>query len=275
MRRITATFLIAALLVSLTACEAANQEPTEAYVSSADIEVAIAFVENGTAKVVTRKTSDKELTSIDLCCVYFLSNGEQVGDASTIQCDFTKEGGLSVWSFAAPSESEYMECVVSGVIYADGIKQTCSGVSAWADQTAKAFSVEKYKEKMKELSENQAVAAKECDAVEIFPGKPAEGKLKLGVKNTSGKEISEVVAYLLWFDANGVPVDMQGALVPNSEKVSAKTLAIDEEASYTVTAPEGAAVAKGVVQSVIFADGTVWENDYVYEWAVSNYVSAK
>lgn len=271
MKRIVAMILWAALLLSLAACGKAAQDAPEAYVPSADIEVAIAFVENGTAKVVTRRTSDKELTSVDLCCVYFLNSGSQVGEAKTVQCDFETKGELSIWTFTAQSQSEYIECAVSSVTYADGTKQSCPGVSTWADETVRSFSVDGYNKKMEALANKEAAAAEKCDAAEISLGTPADGKLALGVKNTSGKEIAEVVSYLLWFDANGLPIDMKGVLVPNSEKISAKTLTVGEDATYTATAPEGGATVKGIVQSVTFADGTVWQNDYIYEWAVSNY----
>lgn len=271
MKKFVTTILTAVLLLSLAACGMATQEPPEAYVPSADIEVAIAFIDNGTAKVVTRRTSDKELTSIDLCCVYFLNGGGQVGEAETVQCDFETKGELSIWTFSAQPLSEYMECIVSSVTYADGTKQTCPGVSTWADETIQSFSVDDHNKKMEQMANKEAAAAEKCDAAELSLGTPADGKLELGVKNTSGKEVTEVVAYLLWFDANGAPVDMKGVLVSNAEKISAKTLAVDEDATYTATAPEGGATVKGIVQSVTFADGTAWENNYVYEWAVSNY----
>lgn len=274
MKRIVAAILSAALLLSLAACGVAKDAP-EAYVPSADIEVAIAFVDNGTAKVVTRRTSDKELNSIDLCCVYFDSDGTQKGEAETIQCDFETKGELSIWTFTAATNSAYVEAAVSSVTYADETKQSCPGVSTWADETVRSFSVDAYNKKMKQMANKEAGAAEKCDAAEISLGTPAEGKIQLGVKNISGKEVAEVVAYLLWFDANGAPIDMKGVLVPNAEKVSAKTLAVDEEASYTATAPEGAATAKAIVQSVTFGDGTVWGNNYVYEWAVANYEAAE
>lgn len=267
MKRIIAMLLAALMLLSMAACGGTEEETPEVYVPSEDIEVAVAFVSDGKAKVVTRRTSDKELTSIDLYCVYYNAEG-QVGEGETIQCDFATEGKLSIWTFTAAASSQYMEAAVSSVTYADGTKQTCPGVSTWADAAVKAFSVDNYTKKMAELASKEATAAQVCEAVAITLGTPADSKLGLGVKNNSGKEIDEVVVYLLWFDADGAPIDMGGVLVPNSEKISAKTLAVDEDATYTATAPENAAMAKAVVQSVTFTDETVWENDYIYEWAV-------
>jgi hypothetical protein len=266
--------LAALLLCSLAACGAAEKEP-EVYVPSEDIEVAVAIVQSGKAKAVTRKLTDKELTSVDLCCVYFDLSGKQIGEAEIVQCDFSQDAELSVWTFNAAAESQYMKAAISSVTYADGTKNSCPGVESWANQASLDFNVESYSKELEEMAGKEGAAAEKCDAAEITLGTPVEGKLELGVKNISGKEIDEVIAYLLWFDAEGNPIEMNGVFVPNSEKISAKTLAVDEEATYTATAPEGAASAKGIVQSVTFTGGESWANDYIYEWALVNYGKAQ
>lgn len=268
MKRIIAMLLAALMLLSMAACGSVEEETPEVYVPSEDIEVAVAFIDNGTAKVVTRKTSDKELKSIDLACVYY--NGNGTGSSERIQCDFSSEGTLSIWTFTAQTGSIYMDAIIASVTFADGTVHTCPGVDSWVSLAKLGYSEEDHNKKMEALATTEAAAAEKCDAVELKPGTPAEGKLELGVKNNSGKEINEVVAYLLWFDAEGKPIDKKGVLVANAEKISAKTLAVDEDASYTATAPENAASVKAVVQSVTFTDETVWENIYVYEWAVVN-----
>lgn len=279
MKKIMAMILSAVLLLSLAACGVADKtpEPPEVYVPSKDIEVAVTYVNKeitGNARVVTRRTSDKELKGIELACVYFDASGSQLEECERIECTFSTKDELSIWTFTAPVLTEYMKTAIAAVTYADGTKEVCPGVDTWAAETVAGFTVDGYKNEMKELAGKEGAAAEKCDAVEYAVEAPENGKVSLKLKNISGKEITDVNAYLLWFDANGAPVDMKGVLVANSEKVSAKTLAVDEEASYTVTAPEGAASVKAIVQKVIFKDETVWENDYVYEWAVVNNLAA-
>ncbi len=280
MKRFLAIVLSAVLLLSMTACSVAEKtpEPPEAYVPSADVEVAVTLVNSeltGNARVVTRRLTDKELTSIELTCLYFDVNGNKMQEQERIECTFSTKDKLSIWTFSAPPGCEYMETIVSAVTYADGTKQTCPGVTTWAEQTAGAFTKDGYEKAMTEMAGKEGAAAEKCDAVEYSVEAPKDNTMSLKLKNTSGKEIADVVACLLWFDAQGAPIDMGGVLVDNSEKVSAKNLAVDEEASYTVNAPEGAASAKIIIQNVTFADETVWANDYVYEWSVINWESAQ
>lgn len=282
MKRLLAMILSAALLLSLTACGSVlgndSTQTPEVYVPSKDIEVAVTYVtgaSTGNARVVTRRTSDKELSGIDLACVYYDVNGKQIREYERIECTFSTKDEMSIWTFSAPARTSYIEAAIAAVTYADGTKETCPGVSAWAEQTAAAFTVDGYKKALEEMAGKEAAAAEKCDAVEYTAAAPENKEMSLKLKNTSGKEIADVIAYLLWFDANGAPIDMKGVLVPNSEKVSAKNLVADEEATYTVNAPEGAVSVKAVIQKVVFADETVWQNDYVYEWAVVNSAAAK
>lgn len=275
MKRILALVFSGLLLLSLAACAVTEKtpEPPEEYVPSADVEVVVALVNKeltGNARVVTRRLSEKELTGIELTCLYFDENGTKMQDAESVECTFSTEEKVSVWTFSAPTSCEYVEAIVSTVIFADGTRETCPGVTTWADRTAAAFTVEAYRNKMEEMAGKEGAAAQVCEAVEYSVETPVDNTMRLMLKNISGKQITEVVACLLWFDAQGAPIDMGGVLVENSEKVSAKELAVDEEATYTVNAPAGAATAKIIIQEVTFADETVWENDYVYQWSVVN-----
>lgn len=273
MKRVTAIVLVV-LLFLMSGCTAGKESMGD-YVPSEDFEVAVAFVDKGAAKVATRKTSDREVSAIELACVYFDGNGELVEQIEQIHCDFTTEDSLSIWSFDAAESSKYMEAVVSGVMYADGTQQTCPGISDWMHAKAKSFSVKKHKKKMEKLAAEEAVKAQQCDAVELNMEAPSNSEQSVGVKNISGKKIATVTIYLLWYDPDGAPVDVKGAFISNAKKISAEILDVEEEATYTIAAPEDAAIVKGIVQSVIFEDGSVWENNYVYEWAVCNYASAQ
>ncbi len=268
MKRILAMILSAMLLLSMTACTGADllSGKDETYVPSADVAIAVTHI-GDKAKVVTRRTSDRELSGVELVCVYFDAQGIQLGQYEHVECTFSNQEKLNIWSFEAPVGCVHMDVAVAAVTYADGTKHPCPGVSAWAEETAKAFTPENY--------ETQAAAAEKCDAVEYSVEAADGGELSLKLKNISGKEISEVIACLLWFDEAGAPVDVDGLLVDNSERVSAKNPTPDEEAAYTVDTPDNGADAKVIIQEVTFADGSVWENDYVYEWSVANWETAK
>ena len=108
MKRVLAIILTAALLLSLGACSIF--EP-EAYVPSANVEVAVAYVVEtdktdgnlyDTAKVVTRRLVEKDMTSITLACVYYSSTGSQVGEYEYVECDFTEQNKFSLWEFDVP-----------------------------------------------------------------------------------------------------------------------------------------------------------------------------
>jgi len=261
MKRLSAILLSAMLLFSMAACGR-----SEEYIPSADITVALTHVADK-AKVVTRRTSDWELSDVELICVYFDAQGQQLGKYERVKCSFTTKGEVSIWTFAAPEGCAYMDAAVAAVTYADGTENICPGATTWAKKTAQAFTPANY--------EKQAAAAEKCDAVEYSVDPAQENGLSLKLKNISGKEITEVIACLLWFDENGSPIDMDGMLVDNSERVSAKELDPDKESAYIVDKPEDAATARVIIQEVVFADGSVWKNDYVYEWSVENWDSAK
>lgn len=281
MKKIISLLLAAMLLLSMTACGivGAPQETTpEVYVPSADIEVVHAYVVEGALtgniKVATRRLSEKALKSMELTCVYYSASGEQVGESETIECTFSQQNKFSVWTFSATSLPAYVEAIVSSVTYEDETKSVCPGVSTWVKTSSATFTAEKYAKQLEDMAKTEAAAAEKSD-VTCEVGQIEEQKVGIALTNTGDKEIAEIMLYVLWFDATGAPVDMKGVFVPNTENVTAKSLAVGEKATYKVSAPEGAASAKAIVKEITYADETVWENDFTYEWAFSNYNGAK
>lgn len=267
MKKFFAMILTAVLLLSLTACATdLLSGMNTAYVPSEDITVALTHV-GDEAKVVTRRTSDKALSGVELVCVYFDEAGQQIQQYERVKCTISDQDKRSIWTFEAPAGCVYMDATIAAVTYADGTKHSCPGIVTWAKETAKSFVPANY--------ETQATAAESCEAVQYAVETGEDNTQSLKLKNVSGKEITEVIACLLWFDAAGEPINVGGLLVDNSERVSAKELTMDEEAAYTVDMPDGAASAKVVIEEVIFADGSAWQNDYVYEWSVQNWKTAE
>lgn len=281
MKKIISLLLSMVLLLSLAACgvPAKEPEPPEAYVPSEDIEVVLTRVVegalNGNIKVVTRRTSEKELKAMELTCLYYDASGKQLGEAEKIECTFSAHGKFSIWTFTATGLPAYAEAIVSSVTYADETKSVCPGVSTWVQTSSATFTVDKYEKAMADMAKTEAVAAEKCDAVSCAAGELAEQKLRVELTNNSEKEINEVIVYALWFDEAGAPIDMKGVLIPNAENVSAKNLKPEEKAAYKISVPEGAASAKLIVKEITFADNTTWENDFTYEWAFCNYKTAK
>lgn len=281
MKKLIALILSALLVVSLAACGVGGPretQPPEVYVPLTDVEVAVAFVENETATVITRASSDAEMKELELTCVFYGENGAQVGEVETIECEIvTTNGRFHIWTFRPTLAyiSKYVDAIVSGVTYADGTTKNCSGAATWAAGAAKAFTLDNYNKRMDEVAKKEAVAAEKCDAVEFSMKLAEENKVKITAKNIGNKDISEVVLYVLWFDADGAPVDIKGVPYKNVEKISVEDLAVDEEATYNATAVKNAAAYKAIVKSVTFKDETVWENDYFYEWGLVNRESAE
>ena len=279
MKRILAIILTAALLLSLGACAAF--EP-EAYVPSANVEVAVAYVVEtdktdgnlyDTAKVVTRRLVEKDMTSITLACVYYSSTGSQVGEYEYVECDFAEQNKFSLWEFDVPIGATYMEAVVSKVSFSDGTQETCPGISTWAKTQAEAFSVESHEQKRIDLSYSAAADAEVCPGAELTIGTWDESGLNVQLANTSGKDIEKVGIYALWFDADGQPLALDGVVTPNAELINASDLVVDETATYTVTEPEGAEFVKVIINTVTYTDGESWTNNYFYEWAYVHYDS--
>ena len=269
MKRIIALLLATVLLLGMAACGANKEEPRVEYVPSEDIEIAVTYVDE-MAKVVTRRTSDKKMTGIVLACVYFDELGTLLRAFEQIECTFSSDNALSVWSFTPPIGCTYVEAVIDSVIYADGTTKVCSGVSTWAEDIAANFTVAAKEKQFADMVAKEAEEAKKCDAVTYKTEVLTDGTMELTLENKSGKDIEKAVFYMLWFDKNGAPIDMDGVLVSNSETVSAKQLKAEETTTYIVSVPEGAASVKTIVQTINFADETTWTNDLVYEWAVAN-----
>lgn len=272
MKKLIALLLCAATLLGLAACggETKPAEP-ETYVGSADVEVAVAYV-NDTARVVTRKLSDKEMTSIELACIYYDLQGQKIRD-ERIKCDFSQDTKLNLWNFAVPVGCAYMDATIAKVEYADLTTYVCPGVSTWIETSAAAFTADTYRDRVADLKKNEATAAENVSELEMVFAEVVQGTVGVQLSNKSGKDISSVVLYMLWYDANGKPVDRGGVFVPNAGRTSADNLKADETSTYSVKAPEGAVKVKGIVQTLNYADNTNWENRYIYEWAVANYTS--
>ena len=267
MKRVITLLLAAALALSIAACG-----KKEANKGVNNIQVAVAFMENEQAVVVTRQTGDKELKSLELTCLFYDEEGKPIGETEIITCETNYKSTFHTWTFvpAFPVASKYVEATVSAATYADDSKDTYSGVKTWEEESRAAFSLESYQQKLEAIGDNEAKVAADCREV-TFSATIAEGALNVTVKNESKKQIEKLELYILWFDEAGRPIDMKDMPFKNSEKLSATNLAADQEGQYVVTPPEYAASVKGVVKDITFADGTIWENTYMYEWAMVNH----
>lgn len=270
MKKLTALVLCAVMLLGLAACASEPAEP-EAYVGSADVEVAVAYV-NDTARVVTRKLTDKEMTSVELACVYYDMQGQKIRD-ERIKCDFKQDTKLNLWNFTVPVGCVYMDAAIAKVTYADLTVYTCPGVSTWMEEAAAAFNADTFKNRVADIKKNEAAAAENVSQIEISFAEVVNGKVNVELTNTTDKALNQAILYLLWFDENGKPIDRGGVFVPNAGKISADDLKAEETATYSVNAPEGAVKVKGIVQKLDYTDSPDWDNMYIYEWAVANYAS--
>lgn len=268
MRKAFAILLAVMLLVSMAACggKVPQKEP-EVYVPSEEIEIALAFVDEE-AVVVTRRLVEQELKAIELACIYYTQTGLKIGTYETVECTFSTQDTLSIWNFDVPSGSVYMEAIIASVTYPDGTKNTCPGVSAWGEKPA--LDLQTLFQNTQEMKEKQGAAAESCPAATITLGAIEEGKQKLEI--TAGeKAIKDLLLYMLWYDEGGAPVDCDGIFVKNVENITSGELEAKENAAYSIEAPNGAAKAKIIVRKVTYADNTVWENEYFYEWAFVNH----
>lgn len=269
MKKVFAFLLATMLLVSMTACgTTSSQKEPEAYVPSSEIEVALAFVDEE-ATVLTRRLVEKELKEIELACVYYTQSGFQIGTYELVECTFSTQDTLSIWNFDVPGGCVYMEATIASVTYPDGTKNTCPGVYTWGESKS-VLDLKAYDRKVQEMKKLHGAAAENCPAAAITLGVLEEGKQKLEI--TAGEQaIKDMMLYTLWYDEAGAPVDCDGVFVKNAENITSGEMEAKETATYSIEAPAGAAKAKIIIRKATYADDTVWENAYFYEWAFVNY----
>ena len=271
MKKIFAILLATMLLVSMSACDMITSPPeteAEAYVPAEDIEVALAFVDER-AVVVTRRLVEQELKAIDLACTYYTSSGYKIDTYELVECTFSSQEKLSIWNFSVPSGTVYMEAVIASVTYADGTIKTCPGIHTWGNSKS-ILDLQAYDRNLQNMKKLQGVAAENCEAVSVTVGAIEEGKLKM--EFTAGEQaIKDLIVYTLWYDETGAPIDCDGIFVKNAEQISSGAMEAKETGTYSVEAPAGAVNAKIIIRKVTFADDTVWNNEYIYEWALVNY----
>lgn len=268
MKKLIAILTFAALLFSLAAC-APSTPPAEDYVATEAMEVVVAYV-GSQAKVITRKLSEKPLSGIKIACVYYDATGAQVGEYEIIEGEIVAEDEVSVWTFNAPVGSVYIDAVVAGVTYEDGTVENCPGIDTWAKGAAAVFDPET----RRTLMEARAEKAEQCPALTLKTEFTTDDGLQTTVSNVGDKEIDSVILYNLWYDKDGLAVDVGGAMAINATRSSLSDLAVEETADYTIPTEEGTAKAKQVVEMIHFTDGTSWYNDYVYDWLAANQGSA-
>ena len=267
MKKVLTILLAAMLLVSMTACGLETTQP-EAYVPSAEIEVALAFVDEE-ATVVTRRLVEQELKAIELACIYYAQNGYRLGTYELVECTFSTQDTLSIWNFEVPDTCAYMEATVASVTHSDGTKNTCPGVSAWGEKSV--LDLQTYARNTQEMKKLQGTAAESCPAATVTLGALKDGRQKLEI--TAGEQaIKDMTLYALWYDEAGAPVDCDGIFVKNAETISSGEMDAKETAAYSIEAPAGAAKAKLIIRKVNFTDDTSWENAYLYEWAFVNHI---
>lgn len=267
MKKLYGLCLAMAMLLSLNACKSSVSPPTEpeAYVSSDAVSVVVSYMD-GKAKVITRKITEKEITYLDIACIYFDQEGKPLGKFEKIEGAVEVEDAVSNWSFDAPVGCAYLQAAISAVTYADGTKERCPGVDTWVAETTASFDVESHIESL----QKQAALAETCPVLALDWEFTTQEGLVTKVKNQSEQEIDNVIIYTLWYDTEGLPVDVGGSFAQNATRAALAELAVGDEARFTIPTEEGAAKAKQVVEKVIFADGTIWENENAYHWIAAN-----
>ena len=99
--------------------------------------------------------------------------------------------------------------------------------------------------------------------------------LQIKATNKSQKEIDSAIVYTLWYDANGLPVDVGGTIADNATKEVLTEIGVGEIAEFTIPTEVGTAQAKQAVAAVYFTDGTTWENENISQWVNANLNTAE
>ncbi len=266
MRKILVILLAAALALGCLACAPIEAEPVP-YEPAKEISVTATFVENGIGKFATRAEKDAGVKDIEVACLYFDEEGNALKDVELIACEITDGDLLNIWEVSVPSGCAYLAATVAAVT--TDTKTSCPGVDTWAEETVAAFSPNAYEQSLKAMRKKNLAA--KYDMVSYSFKSWDNSVLKYTVKNETEKDMDSVHLYVLYYDKDGKPVSTGSNLCSNSKILESLDLKAGEEATFTVSVPEGSAGIKAVIDSITYADGEVFQNPYIYEWLISNY----
>ncbi len=273
MKKALSFILIPLLLFSLCACNRDKTQESTEYIPNTEVEIAVAYIYNGKANIVTRPLNDTPLKSLTLACVYYDITGKQIGQCKMIDCKVTDNKNVTLWQSDCPEMAVYVDCVVYSTTDESDNVLTAERIDLWEQSVVKAFQIDTYRANLEnDLRESAGKAV-------------ANPHVKLGSVNWQdlsvtvemellSDNIKSVYLFALWFDEDGLPVDTNTcSYCGNGESMVAHIT--NNNHNYIFQAPETAQSAKIIVQSIDFKDGTQWINPYCYEWILLNRSNAK
>lgn len=257
----------------------------QTFKESEDLQVTCThIIEDCYGAVAVRNTGEKAIRDYEIVYVLFDANGINI-DVSISETIFGTyayssanilPGDIYGWdmgyfsTFGDNRNVRYMEATVSRITYTDGSIWEAQGLTAWANETVKNFSVEAYKQKIENM-ESDSKNAENNPYVQVIANRisttHSEDDLELVMKNISGKDITALSLYITQYDQNGYGVDGYIRKV-----VKGHTLSNGNTYSYSSSMffSTSTKYQKVIVSSLEFSDGTVWNNPYAPQWSLYN-----
>ena len=260
-----------------------------------DLSVEITTVCDNSGHFMVQNTGKQVISDFTIVYVGYDSNGMLVksdyGKEDYSEGTFTSvnllpgqvfwswDSGRSLW---VDSSVKYLDAAISTATYANGREWRATGLSKWAKDVAKKFSVESYARTVEHMRSAASKAESASDLEIISSEKYNDNRfsnkddLKLQIKNTGQNTIKDVKFIILQYDANGYGIgDGYGShCVRNADTLRFTDANLPAGSSSTVEwnllfEPQ-CRDYKLLVFTVEYTDGTIWKNEYAMQWMLYN-----
>lgn len=262
-----------------------SKEPTTSFEENQDLKIVASFVYDNDTYVVAENVGEQAILNFKIAYINFDKNGftttndYKTGKAETVNL---MPGEKNIFSWYGAT-GDYALSAITNVDYADGStwETTVAQLDSWAKTARTNFSMDDYKESIILMKET-GVLAETNDYVTLadFYIKhdnrfSAKHDFHFSVTNTSEQGITRLNVFVLEFDENGFPVNVNpyDTYCINGHMTGGNiNLAAGQTGSYSddlFLSPTTDQI-KAAITHIEFQDGTEWDNPYIFEWIITN-----
>ena len=172
-------------------------------------------------------------------------------------------------------KAAYCVATLISVTYRDGSEWKMENADEWADDVYKNYTLDMWRDNINILSEDAEKAEKNEYLESIYDISVFEGSNGAALNfhspaNYDPEKITKYSVYIIFYNKSGEYLNLQGFSVDND---AAKVLNEDPGSGYTLQSQvtvDNFGSARAVIGSILFKDGTQWENPYLGTWQCYN-----
>lgn len=183
-----------------------------------------------------------------------------------------------------PSDSniKYIQATLTYAKFKGGEVWQATGVNAWAEETAKNFTIDAYKASVESMKQD-AEKAQECPYLKVTKATKYHSNrysdshdLEATVRNTGEKTIKTFTLVLAEYDARNYPTKYKSGsyFTPNSLRAICNPANIepgdDGTVNWTLVFSGTCETFNYIISEIEFDDGTTWQNPYAAPWLIYN-----